>query len=420
MTVGIIGNRKIGETVIWNLSGLGCKVLPKEYKRRRRSMKAVIAIDSLKGSLSSMEAGYAIADGIRRVHGQDAEIVVRPLADGGEGTVEALVSGMSGVTQNVMVTGPLGIPVNCEYGIIESSHTAVIEMSGAAGITLVPDEKRNPLYTTTYGVGEVIKDAIAKGCRRFIVGIGGSATNDGGVGMLQALGYGFLDKEGKQVPFGARGLEVLEEITDEYVLPELAECEFRVACDVANILCGENGCSAVYGPQKGATPSMIMQMDNWLKHYAKLAEKKFTKANANQAGTGAAGGLGFAFLNFTNAVLESGIKIVLEETCLEKYMENADIVITGEGRLDGQTAMGKAPVGVARLAKKHDIPVIAFAGSVTKEAVACNQNGIDAFFPILRGVVTLEEAMKPENAKANMTDTVEQVFRLMNMGEEVK
>ena len=418
MTVGIIGNRKIGETVIWNLSGLGCKVLPKEYKRRRRSMKAVIAIDSLKGSLSSMEAGYAIADGIRRVHGQDAEIVVRPLADGGEGTVEALVSGMSGVTQNVMVTGPLGIPVNCEYGIIESSHTAVIEMSGAAGITLVPDEKRNPLYTTTYGVGEVNTDAIAKGCRRFIVGIGGSATNDGGVGMLQALGYGFLDKEGKQVPFGARGLEVLEEITDEYVLPELAECEFRVACDVTNILCGENGCSAVYGPQKGATPSMVMQMDNWLKHYAKLAEKKFTKANANQAGTGAAGGLGFAFLSFTNAVLESGIKIVLEETCLEKYMENADIVITGEGRLDGQTAMGKAPVGVARLAKKHDIPVIAFAGSVTKEAVACNQNGIDAFFPILRGVVTLEEAMKPENAKANMTDTVEQVFRLMNMGRK--
>lgn len=394
------------------------KLYRKKYIRRKLKMKAVIAIDSLKGSLSSMEAGYAIADGIRRVHGQDAEIVVRPLADGGEGTVEALVSGMNGMTQNVIVTGPLGTPVNCEYGIIESSHTAVIEMSGAAGITLVPDEKRNPLYTTTYGVGEVIKDAIAKGCRRFIVGIGGSATNDGGIGMLQALGYGFLDKEGKQVPFGARGLEVLEEITDEYVLPELAECEFRVACDVTNILCGENGCSAVFGPQKGATPSMIMQMDKWLENYAALTEKKYTKTNAHQAGTGAAGGLGFAFLSFTNAVLESGIKIVLEETGLEKYMEDADIVITGEGRLDGQTAMGKAPVGVARLAKKHNIPVIAFAGSVTKEAVACNQNGIDAFFPILRGVVTLEEAMKPENAKANMTDTVEQVFRLMNTGRK--
>ena len=374
-------------------------------------MKAVIAIDSLKGSLSSMEAGYAIADGICKVHGQDAEIVVRPLADGGEGTVEVLVSGMNGVIQNVMVTGPLGTTVNCEYGIIESSHTAVIEISGAAGITLVPSEKRNPLYTTTYGVGEVIKDAIAKGCRRFIVG---SATNDGGIGMLQALGYGFLDKEGKQVPLGARGLEILEEITDEYVLPELAECEFRVACDVTNILCGENGCSAVFGPQKGATLPVIIQMDKWLENYAALTESKYTKANAHQAGTGAAGGLGFAFLSFTNAVLESGIKIVLEETNLEKYMENADIVITGEGRLDGQTAMGKAPVGVARLAKKHDIPVIAFAGSVTQEAIACNQNGIDAFFPILREVVTLEEAMKPENAKANMTDTVEQVFRLMN------
>ena len=387
----------------------------KEKKSKEKKMKAVIAIDSLKGSLSSMEAGYAAADGIRRVHGQDAEIIVRPLADGGEGTVEALVSGMNGIIQNVMVTGPLGTPVNCEYGIIESSHTAVIEMSGAAGITLVPDEKRNPLYTTTYGVGEVIKDAISKGCRRFIVGIGGSATNDGGIGMLQALGYGFLDKEGKQVPFGARGLEVLEEITDTYVLPELAECEFRVACDVTNILCGEEGCSAVFGPQKGATPSMIMQMDKWLEKYAALAEKKCTKINADQAGTGAAGGLGFAFLSFTNAVLESGIKIVLEETSLEKYMENADIVITGEGRLDGQTAMGKAPVGVARLAKKHNIPVIAFAGSVTKEAIACNQNGIDAFFPILRGVTTLEDAMKPENAKANMADTVEQVFRLLNI-----
>ena len=387
----------------------------KEKKSKEKKMKAVIAIDSLKGSLSSMEAGYAAADGIRRVHGQDAEIIVRPLADGGEGTVEALVSGMNGIIQNVMVTGPLGTPVNCEYGIIESSHTAVIEMSGAAGITLVPDEKRNPLYTTTYGVGEVIKDAISKGCRRFIVGIGGSATNDGGIGMLQALGYGFLDKKGKQVPFGARGLEVLEEITDTYVLPELAECEFRVACDVTNILCGEEGCSAVFGPQKGATPSMIMQMDKWLEKYAALAEKKCTKINANQAGTGAAGGLGFAFLSFTNAVLESGIKIVLEETSLEKYMENADIVITGEGRLDGQTAMGKEPVGVARLAKKHNIPVTAFAGSVTKEAIACNQNGIDAFFPILRGVTTLEDAMKPENAKANMADTVEQVFRLLNI-----
>ena len=377
-------------------------------------MKAVIAIDSLKGSLSSIEAGQAIAEGIKKADAK-AEVDIRPLADGGEGTVEALVCGMNGTLQHVKVTGPLGEPVVCEYGIIDETKTAVIEMSGAAGITLVPDIKKNPLYTTTYGVGEVIRDAIEKGCRRFIVGIGGSATNDGGIGMLQALGYGFLNKDGQQVPFGAIGLKELETITDTYVLPELAECEFKIACDVTNPLCGENGCSAVYGPQKGANPSMIMEMDKWLRYYAALAREKFPKADLNEPGTGAAGGLGFAFLTFTNAVLESGIKIVLEETKLESYVKGADVVVTGEGRLDFQTAMGKAPVGVAGLAKKFDIPVLAFAGSVTKDATECNKNGIDAFFPILRGISTLEEAMKPENAKQNLKDTAEQAFRLFNI-----
>ena len=377
-------------------------------------MRAVIAIDSLKGSLSSIEAGQAIAEGIRKADAK-ADVVIRPLADGGEGTVEALVCGMNGTLQHVKVTGPLGEPVVCEYGIIDETKTAVIEMSGAAGITLVPDTKKNPLYTTTYGVGEVIRDAIEKGCRRFIVGIGGSATNDGGIGMLQALGYGFLNKDGQQVPFGAIGLKELETITDTYVLPELAECEFKIACDVTNPLCGENGCSAVYGPQKGANPSMIREMDKWLRYYAALAREKFPKADLNEPGTGAAGGLGFAFLTFTNAVLESGIKIVLEETKLESYVKGADVVVTGEGRLDFQTAMGKAPVGVAGLAKKFDIPVLAFAGSVTKDATECNKNGIDAFFPILRGISTLEEAMKPENAKQNLTDTAEQAFRLFNI-----
>lgn len=377
-------------------------------------MRAVIAIDSLKGSLSSIEAGQAIAEGIKKADAK-ADVVIRPLADGGEGTVEALVCGMNGTLQHVKVTGPLGDPVVCEYGIIDETKTAVIEMSGAAGITLVPDVKRNPLYTTTYGVGEVIRDAIEKGCRRFIVGIGGSATNDGGIGMLQALGYGFLNKDGEQVPFGAIGLRELETIADTYVLPELAECEFKIACDVTNPLCGENGCSAVYGPQKGADPSMIMEMDKWLRYYAALAREKFPKANLNEPGTGAAGGLGFAFLTFTNAVLESGIKIVLEETKLESFVKDADVVVTGEGRLDFQTAMGKAPVGVAGLAKKFDIPVLAFAGSVTKDATECNKNGIDAFFPILRGISTLEEAMKHENAKQNLTDTAEQAFRLFNI-----
>ncbi|MDE7415314.1 MAG: glycerate kinase [Lachnospiraceae bacterium] len=380
-------------------------------------MKVVIAIDSLKGSLSSLEAGNAIREGVEKVI-PDAEVCVRPLADGGEGTVEALALGMGGKLENVTVTGPLGTPVDCVYGIIADSKTAIIEMSGAAGITLVTEQERNPLNTTTYGVGEVIKDAIAKGCRHFIIGIGGSATNDGGIGMLQALGYGMFDKDGNQVPFGAKGLKELETITDEYVLPELKECNFRIACDVTNVLCGEQGCSAVFGPQKGATPSMIMQMDKWLAYYAKLTAEKYPHANAKQAGTGAAGGLGFAFVSYTNAVLESGIKIVLEETKLEDYIQTADIIVTGEGRLDGQTVFGKAPIGVAGIAKKHGKKVIAFSGCVTEDAVACNEHGIDAFFPILRGVQTLQEAMDPHNTRKNMAATVEQVFRLITCIQE--
>ena len=376
-------------------------------------MKVTVAIDSLKGSLSSMEAGEVIKSGICRVY-PHAEVNVRPLADGGEGTAYALTTGMGGEWITMEATGPLGKPVTCSYGIIRDSKTAIIEMSAAAGITLVSEPERNPMNTTTYGVGEMIVDAIRRGCRRFIVGIGGSATNDGGIGMLQALGYGLLTKEGKQVPFGAKGLSVLEQITEEHVIPELAKCSFKLACDVTNTLCGEQGCSAVYGPQKGADPTMIMQMDKWLAYYAALAKEKYPKANMKQAGTGAAGGLGFAFLTFTNAILESGIKIVLDETCLSKYIEDSDIVITGEGRLDGQTVMGKAPIGVARIAKEYGKPVIAFSGCVTKDAIACNESGIDAFFPILRGVVTLDEAMKAENAAANMSDTVEQAFRLIH------
>lgn len=375
-------------------------------------MKAVVAIDSLKGSLSSMEAGNAIAEGIYRADAE-AKVEVRPLADGGEGTVDALVQGMNGSLRKVRVTGPLGDKVDAAYGIIEEAKMAVIEMSAAAGITLVPDEKKNPLFTTTYGVGEMIRDAIEKGCRKFVVGIGGSATNDGGIGMLQALGYDFLNSKGNAVPYGAKGLEDLAEIRKEHILPELAQCEFKVACDVTNPLCGPLGASAVYGPQKGATPEMVREMDQWLADYAKLAANCSERADAEHPGTGAAGGLGFAFLTFTNAVLESGIKIVLEETKLEQYIQDADIVITGEGRFDGQTAMGKAPVGVAKLAGKYKIPVLAFAGSVTKDARKCNEEGIHAFFPILRGITTLEDAMDAENARRNLMETVEQVFRLI-------
>lgn len=382
-------------------------------------MKVTIAIDSLKGSLSSMEAGHAIAEGIKKVCPK-AQISVRPLADGGEGTVEALTQGMGGVLREVHVTGPLGTPVDCKYGILMESKTAIIEMAGASGITLVPEEARNPLNTTTYGVGEVILDAIENGCRHFIVGIGGSATNDGGIGMLQALGYGMLDKDGNQVDFGAKGLKELVMITDDHVVPELKDCTFRIACDVTNPLCGKDGCSAVFGPQKGADQHMISKMDRWLSDYASLACKKYPKADPGYAGTGAAGGLGFAFLTFTNGTLESGIKIVLEETKLEKFVKNADVIVTGEGRLDGQTVMGKAPVGVAGIAKKYNKPVIAFAGAVTEDAVECNQAGIDAFFPILREISTLEEAMDSSNAKRNMINTSEQVFRLIHLSKQMR
>lgn len=375
-------------------------------------MKIVTAIDSFKGSMTSVEAGKAFAKGAKRVD-SDIDVIVRPLADGGEGTVEALIEGMNGKREFVVVTGPFGNPVNCEYGIIGETQTAVIEMSGAAGITLASQAELNPLKATTYGVGEVIKDAINKGCRRFIVGIGGSATNDGGVGMLQALGYGFLDKNGDPISKGAIGLKDIERITDADIIPDLKECFFLVACDVKNPLCGEAGCSVVYGPQKGATPEMITDMDRWLSNYAKISKEKYPWADAKYPGTGAAGGMGFAFLTYLNATLKPGIDIVLEETNLEEYIKDADIVITGEGLLDFQTAMGKAPIGVANLAKKYGKMVVAFAGGVTSDAKACNDNGIDVFFPIVRGITTLDEAMCNEKAKENMADTAEQVLRLI-------
>ena len=373
-------------------------------------MKVVVAMDSFKGSLTSLAAGAAVREGILRAD-PAAEVLVRPLADGGEGTVEALVSGMGGRLRTVRVTGPLGEGVDCAYGVL--GDTAVIEMAGAAGLPLVPAEERDPLRTTTYGVGEVIADAIAQGCRRFLVGIGGSATNDGGAGMLQALGFGLLDAEGRDIPRGVQGLKKLARIETAGALPALAGCRFRVACDVTNPLCGEKGASAVFGPQKGARPADIPRMDAWLAAYAQIAAKAFPGADPEAPGTGAAGGLGFAFRTFLSGELEPGVQIVLEETRLAEALAGADVVVTGEGRLDGQTAMGKAPVGVARLAKARGCLVIALAGGVTRDAGACNGAGIDAFFPAVRGVTTLAEAMDPENARANLADAAEQAFRLL-------
>ncbi len=375
-------------------------------------MKTVIAIDSFKGSLTSVEAGRACAEGIKRVF-PESENIIMPVADGGEGTVDALVSGMGGKKVKISVCGPLGEKVDAEYGIITETKTAIIEMSAAAGITLVPDSLRNPLNTTTYGVGEIILDAIDKGCRNFIIGIGGSATNDGGIGMLQALGFGILDKNGENVPFGAKGIKEVFSITTDNKNPLLSECSFSIACDVTNPLCGDNGCSAIYGPQKGADEKMVSDMDKWLSVYAGKVKVVFLDADENYPGAGAAGGIGFAFMAFLGGKLERGIDIVLRAVNLEEKVKDADVVITGEGRLDRQTAMGKAPGGIAAIAKKYGKRVIAFSGAVTDDAREVNKNGIDAFFPILRTVCSLEDAMKTENAYKNMTDTAEQVFRVM-------
>jgi glycerate kinase len=262
----------------------------------------------------------------------------------------------------------------------------------------------------------MIRDAIAQGCREFIIGIGGSATTEGGIGMLAALGYEFYDKEGNLLAPVLESLEKIEKISDKNVFSKLNECRFQIACDVTNPLCGENGAVAVYGPQKGVKAEEIAVMDQAMKHYAEKAECFTKKSCANAEGAGAAGGLGFAFLNFfPHAELKSGIAIVLDAIELEKELQDADVVVTGEGRLDFQTAMGKVPVGVAHLAKKHDCKVLAFAGGVTDDAGKCNEEGIDAFFPIVRGVTTLDEAMDKATAKKNMELSVEQVFRLLQV-----
>lgn len=384
-------------------------------------MRALVAMDSFKGSMSSLQAGNAVARGIKSVY-ETAEVKISSLADGGEGTANALVLALNGEWVEVECTNPVGRCIKTSYGLIEKPYAAgsnktekiaVIEMAAAAGITLIDEDERNPLCTTTYGVGEIIADAVNKGIRKFIIGIGGSATNDGGAGMLQALGYSLLDNEGKPIKRGAIGLADLSLINTENVIPELKECSFLVACDVNNPLCGENGCSAIFGPQKGAGADMVLRMDKALKHYAEVAEEFFLKKCSDASGAGAAGGLGFAFLTFLDARLQSGAKIIFDETGLLEKIKNADIVITGEGKIDAQTVMGKGPAKVAALAREHGKKTIAFGGIIGEGAEKCKEIGIDEYYCITPKGMSISEAMKEEQAQINLEKKVKEVFNII-------
>ena len=381
-------------------------------------MKTVIAIDSFKGSLSTYKSGEAVKKGIKKVF-PDAQCVISPIADGGEGTLDAVMTAAGGRVVETEVTNPIGEKRLARYGILPSGE-AVVEIAEAAGITLIEKKKRNPLYTTTYGVGEIILSAIENGCRSFTVGLGGSVTNDGGVGMLQALGFEFLDGNGREIERGAVGLEKLASVRCDKAHPSLSECVFTLASDVKNPLCGKNGASKVFAPQKGGSPEDIERMDAWLERYADITFKTLGTSDKNAPGSGAAGGLGFAFISYLNAEMKSGIEVVTTLTGLEKEVATADIIVTGEGRLDAQSAMGKAPVGVAAIAKKYGKTVIAFSGCTSPDATVLNDCGIDAFFPILRTVTTLEEAIDEKNAFENLYETSVQVFRLIKIVGGIK
>lgn len=367
-------------------------------------MKIVIAMDSFKGSMTSLEAGNAAKKGVLQAH-PNAEVIVKPLADGGEGTVDALIEGMQGKRIDVEVSDPLGRPTWACYGILPDG-TAVMEMAQAAGLTKLEENERNPLVTSTYGVGEMIADAIDRGCRKFIIGIGGSATNDGGTGMLSALGYILLDGNGQAVPAGAQGLSKIAEIRREQVIPQLCNCEFKIACDVDNPLCGENGATYVYGPQKGLKKDMCHDVDAGMQHYAQVVGP-FCQ---DVPGAGAAGGLGFAFLSFLHGTLVSGVDLILDTVELEQELSDADVVITGEGRIDYQTSMGKAPIGVASYAKQYGCKVLAFAGCIGGGAEACTEKGLDAYYAIASDETSLQERMERETAMRNMQATVATVL----------
>lgn len=371
-------------------------------QRVKDTLKIVIAPDSYKESLTAMDVAIAIEKGFKQVL-PDAHYVKLPMADGGEGTVQSLVDATGGAIIEHTVTGPLGQPVGGFFGLLGEGKTAVIEMAAASGLHLVTPEQRNPLITTTFGTGELIKAALDHGVEHIIVGIGGSATNDGGIGMAQALGIKLLDAQGNALGYGGGELAKLATIDYSQLDPRLAQVRLEVACDVDNPLCGTKGASAVFGPQKGATPEMVTILDENLAHYAAIIKQQLGADVRDMAGAGAAGGMGAALLGLLNAELRPGIEIVMDAVHLDEIVADADLVITGEGRIDSQTIHGKTPIGVARTAKKHGLPVIGIAGCLSADCGMVHEHGLDAVFAVVNRSVDLPTALAEAAENVELT-----------------
>lgn len=380
-------------------------------------MRIVIAPQSLKGSLTAAEAGQAIARGVQSVY-PTAEITLVPIADGGEGTVQALVDATGGTLVQHEVTGPLSEPVMAFFGLLGDGQTAALEMAACAGLPLVPPERRNPLITTTYGVGELILAALEQHCTHLLIGIGGSATNDGGAGMAQALGAQLLTMQGNEIARGGAALSTLAHILPHTLDERLRGCKVEVACDVTNPLCGLMGASAVYGPQKGATAEMVVELDEALAQYAQIIEQDLQRSVKDIPGAGAAGGLGAGLIAFLNAQLRPGAQIVLEAVHLEEHLRSADLIITAEGQIDEQTAYGKSVGAVASLARRYRIPVLALAGSLGPHYQSVYNLGIDAVIALPPRPLTLAYAM--EHAAALVSDATERALRLLQVGANLQ
>ena len=381
-------------------------------------MKIIIAPDSFKESLTALEVANAVEVGFRQVFA-DAQYIKVPMADGGEGTVQSMVDATQGHLVNLEVTGPLGNRVMAQYGILgavegQVSTTAVIEMASASGLHLVPRDQRDPLYTTSFGPGELIKDALDRGIKHIVLGLGGSATNDAGVGLAQALGIQFQGDNHQELPFGGMALAQLSQVDVSQAHPLLAECRFDVACDVDNPLCGERGASAIFGPQKGATPEMVTLLDKTLAHFADVLVQSGFADHRFDPGVGAAGGMGLGAKVFLNATLKPGIEIVMETVGLADKLQNADLVITGEGRIDGQTVFGKTPMGVLKQANANGVPTIGIAGSLGTDAEVILAHGMLAIFPIIPALDSLDNVLA--QAESNLINSSRNIAAAIQLG----